>query len=190
MPAADRILCRTSIAQIDLLHRALLDEAAAGHFEPRLSQPDKAARMHANLRSIITTGRRTDEALGAQLLSWQEDATPIGWLINSEILPGHGNELWLVLVRPEWRGQGEGARLLSAAVTALGATDLYARSYPASDVMDGLFLRQGFLHIATQPGGDKVFKRLRDGAARDAAALASRRLKAHVRLPESLRCPG
>ncbi len=186
MPDTDRLLCLTPVAHLELLLPLLLDEARAGHFEPRMLLPEKTARMQENLRSIITCGRRTDEALGAQLLSWQQDGMPIGWLINSEILPGHGNELWLLLVCPEWRGRGEGHRMLAAAAATLGArTDLYARCYPASTAMEALFRRQGFQLIATETSGNKVFKRLRDGTALVPEALADRRLKAHVRLTDT-----
>lgn len=179
MTTSDRTLQNTPENQLDLLHKTLLEEAAAGHFEPRLLDPQKATRMYNNLLSIIRTGKRTDEPLRAQLVSWMQADNVIGWLMNTEIVPGGGNEFWLVIVRSDWQGRGEGGRLLDTAIGKLGGqVDIYARTYPASITMEGLFLRRGFVIVGDQPDGNKTLKRPRDGTEIDPGA--SHRLTDHV----------
>ena len=150
---------------IEPLYRLLLAEARRGHFDARLEESVAAGRMRRNLEAILRDGRRADAPLRAQLLAWRRRDRVAGWLINSEILPGAGNELWLVLVRPQARGQGEGGRMLEAALRALEDVDVYVRCYPASTAMLGLLQRRGFLALKENPDGTRELKRPADPAA-------------------------
>ncbi|MGD2081944.1 MAG: GNAT family N-acetyltransferase [Chromatiales bacterium] len=168
------------LRQLEPLHRLLLAEARRGHFEPRLKGPVQAKRMRRNLEAILREGRRTDEPLRAQLLAWRRGERVAGWLVNSEILPGAGNELWLVLVRPELRGQGEGGRMLDAALEALSGVDVYVRCYPASAAMLRLLQSRGFVVLNENADGTRELKRPADPAAPLWSAPNRQRLKRFV----------
>jgi GNAT superfamily N-acetyltransferase len=178
-----RLFQYTTIQQLDELHRLILNEAKEGHFEPRMAEPRRAQRMRENLTNIIRRGKRTDEPLRAELLTWTAKGKPAGWLINSEIKPGAGNEFWAVLMRPRYRDQGEGRRMLDSAINALGdRTDIYVRCYPASTTMAGMLRHRGFQLLDEEPDGNLVFKRPKAGSPEAVSKAQPQKLKPFVQI--------
>ena len=170
--------------QLDEIHSLILKEMQAGHFEPRLADPRRAQRIRKNLLSMIRRKKRTDEDLSAQLLVWTKNGKPAGWIVNTDIKPGAGNEFWLLLIRPKFRGAGEGGRMLDAALGALAdKVDIYVRCYPASTTMVEMLQRRGFQKLDEEPDGNLVLKRLRNGSTEVVSKHQPQRLKAFVRIP-------
>ncbi|VAW79754.1 hypothetical protein MNBD_GAMMA15-886 [hydrothermal vent metagenome] len=169
---------------IDQIHALLLKEAAQGHFEPRMLEPVRAGNMRNNLLSMMHKQERIDENLRAELLVWTEQGKTIGWLVNSEIVRGAGNELWMLLIQPDHRGTGAGGRMLDAAIADLrDKVDVYARCYPTSTMMIGMFERRGFHLLDTDDSGNLTLKLLQTGSAETLSGKKKQTLRAHVPLP-------
>jgi len=153
---------------IDAIHQLIVDEAAQGRFDRRLAEDPYRAGLRKNLNTIRKRGHRLDEDVSAQLLVWTTDAGEMaGCLINSAILSGQGNELWMVAVLPAFRGRGEGHRLLDAALASLHPrVDVFSRCAPEAQVLYQMNLRRGFLPLdVTEQGGVRVMKLPRMGAS-------------------------
>ncbi len=176
---------------IDRIHSLLLQEAGQGHFEPRMLEPVRAANMRNNLLSMMQKQERTDENLRAELLVWTEQDREVGWLVNSEIVRGAGNELWMLLIQPNQRGTGAGGRMLDAAITALqDKVDVYARCYPTSTVMIGMFERRGFQRLDSDDCGNLTLKLLQTGSNETISNRKKQTLRRHVALAPVKAHPG
>ena len=96
---------------IDVIHELLVAEARLGRFDQRLAQEPYSSMLRKNLNHIRRKGRRLDQDLAAQLLVWEKDGAVAGFVVNSAILPGAGNEILMLAVVPEFRGRGEAQKM-------------------------------------------------------------------------------
>jgi len=169
--------------EIDTLHRLLLDEAAQGRVDPRLLEEPYRAGLRRNLNNIRKHGRRLDHDVEAQLLVWEQDGRLAGCVINSAILPGAGNEIWMIVVRPELRGQGIGRAIHAALLAELHPrVDVFARCAPQAQVAFELFLRRGFLLLDTTDQGMRILKLPKMGSVLAAQSAAHQELEKFVRI--------
>lgn len=145
---------------IDGIHRLIVAEAAQGRFDRRLVDEPYRTSLRKNLNTIRKRGRRLDEDVSAQLLVWEADEGEMaGCLINSAILPGLGNELWMVAIVPEARGRGEGSRMMREALACLHPrVDVFSRCAPEAQVLYQMNLRRGFLPLDVTEQGVRVMK--------------------------------
>lgn len=151
---------------IDVLHQLLVDEAAHARFDQRLTEEPYRSGLRKNLNSIRKKGRRLDEDLPAQLLVWDQDGDVAGCVINSAILPGAGNEIWMIAVAPRKRGDGVGSAMNNELLKQLHPfVDIYARCAPQAQVACEMFLRRGFLPLDTTDQGVRVLKMPKMGSA-------------------------
>ncbi|VAW71485.1 hypothetical protein MNBD_GAMMA13-1753 [hydrothermal vent metagenome] len=151
---------------IDSLHQLLLAEAAQARFDQRLTEEPYRSGLRKNLNTIRKKGRRLDEDLQAQLLVWEQDGDLAGCIINSAILPGMGNEIWMIAVTPESRGAGVGRAMNNELLKQLHPyVDIFARCASQAQVACEMFLRRGFLPLDTTDQGVRVLKMPKMGAA-------------------------
>jgi N-acetylglutamate synthase-like GNAT family acetyltransferase len=144
---------------IDVIHQLLVDEAAQGRFDPHLAEEPYRSGLRRNLNNIRKRGRRLDQDVRAQLLVWEQDRQLAGCLVNSAILPDAGNELWMMAVVPDARGQGVGGDMLRRVLAALHPrVDLFARCAPGAGAMMQMLLRRGFLPIDSSDSGVRALK--------------------------------
>lgn len=151
---------------IDALHQLLVDEAGQGRFDARLTEEPYRSGLRKNLNHIRKHGRRLDDDVQAQLLVWERDGKPAGCAINSAILPHAGNEIWMIAVMPEARGEGIGRAMNDALLAQLHPrVDLFARCAAQAGVACEMFLRRGFLPLDVTERGVRVLKLPKMGAA-------------------------
>ncbi len=150
---------------IDVVHQLLVAEAAQARFDQRLNEEPYRSGLRKNLNNIRKKGRRLDEDLPAQLLVWDQDGDVAGCVINSAILPGAGNEIWMIVVSPEHRGNGVGRAMNNELLKQLHPyVDIFARCAPQAQVACEMFLRRGFLPLDTTDQGVRVLKMPKMGA--------------------------
>jgi len=169
---------------IDVLHQLLLAEAVEGRFDPRLAQEPYRSGLRKNLNNIRKKGRRLDQDTQAQLLVWEKEGQLAGCLINSSILPYEGNEIWMIAVLPEFRGQGEGSRMNREALSCLHPrVDVFARCAPEAQVAYQMFLQRGFLPVENAPGGGRVLKLPKLGSGPAGQNVSHQLLEPFVEIP-------
>jgi len=150
---------------IDEVHRLLVAEAGQGRFDARLAEEPYASGLRKNLNAIRKRGRRLDQDVEAQLLVWEQDGKLAGCAINSAILPLAGNEIWMIAVMPEARGEGVGRAMNDALLAQLHPhVDLFARCAAQAGVACEMFLRRGFLPLDVTDQGVRVLKLPKMGA--------------------------
>lgn len=151
---------------IDIVHQLLVSEAAQARFDQRLAEEPYRSGLRKNLNTIRKKGRRLDEDLQAQLLIWDQGGDVAGCAINSAIMPGMGNEIWMIAVSPEHRGNGVGRAMNDELLKQLHPyVDIFARCAPRAQVACEMFLRRGFLPLDTTDQGVRVLKMPKMGAA-------------------------
>jgi len=144
---------------IDLIHELLVAEARLGRFDQRLAQEPYSAALRKNLNHIRRKGRRLDQDLVAQLLVWEKDGAVAGFVVNSAILPGAGNEILMLAVVPEFRGRGEGQKMQAELLAQLHPrVDLFARCPPGAKLYMEMLLRRGFLPLDKTEKGVRILK--------------------------------
>ena len=112
-----------------------------------------------NLNHIRRKGRRSDADLVAQLLVWEADGAVAGFVVNSAIVRGAGNEILILSVVPAFRGRGEGRKLQSELLTQLHPrVDLFARCPPGAKLYMEMLLRRGFLPLDKTDKGVRILK--------------------------------
>ena len=151
---------------IDPVCELITAEAARGRFDARLADPSFRAGLKKNLKTIRKRGRRLDQDLAAQLLIWADaSGQAAGCLINSEIMPGLGNEIWMMAIFGSQRGQGEGSRMLGAALASLHPrVDLYMRCSRDAGQSCQMGLKRGFLPLDVTGEGTRILKMPKLGA--------------------------
>ena len=150
---------KAKFQEIDILHKALVAEAAQGRFDPRLAEEPYRSGLRKNLNNIRKKGRRLDEDVRAQLLVWDKGGELAGCLINSSILPEAGNEIWMAVVLPAFRGQGIGRAMENEALAYLHPrVDVFSRCAPEAQLFLQMNLRRGFLPLDTTENGVRVLK--------------------------------
>ena len=78
----------------------------------------------------------------------------------SEIKPGHGgNEIHLFLVHHRHQQHGYGSAMLDEINRRWQKVDLYARCFPASQTMQNMLQRRGFVYTHTNSEGASVLLR-------------------------------
>ena len=169
---------------IDIVHELLVSEAAQGRFDPRLAEEPYRSGLRRNLKNIRKKERRLDEDVKAQLLIWEQEGEVAGCLINSAILPEAGNEIWMIAVLPEFRGQGIGSRINNEILKYLHPrVDIFARCAPQAQVSCEMFLRRGFLPLDTTDKGVRVLKLPKMGAGLAGQGKPHQQLEPFVRIP-------
>lgn len=170
---------------IDAIHQLLVAEAAQGRFDRRLVDEPYCTGLRKNLNHIRKRGRRLDEDVRAQLLVWENDAgEATGCIINSAIRTDIGNELWMVAVFPEFRGQEQGREMNSEALSYLHPrVDVFARCAAEAQVYFQMNLRRGFLPLDTTDQGVRVMKLPKLGAALSAQGNLHQLLEPFVEIP-------
>ena len=144
---------------IDIVHELLVAEARLGRFDQRLAQEPYSAALRKNLNHIRRKGRRSDEDLAAQLLVWEGDGAVAGFVVNSAIVRGAGNEILMLSVVPEFRGRGEGRKLQSELLGQLHPrVDVFARCPPGAKLYMEMLLRRGFLPLDKTDKGVRILK--------------------------------
>jgi len=158
---------RAESSDIDAIHRLLVAEAAQGRFDRRLIDEPYRSGLRKNLNHIRKRGRRLDEDVSAQLLVWENDAgEAMGCIVNSAITANGGNELWMVAVFPEFRGQGQGREMNREALSYLHPrVDVFSRCAAEAQVYFQMNLRSGFLPLDTTDQGIRVMKLPKLGSA-------------------------
>jgi len=162
------VLFRAARSQdIDVIHQLLVDEAAQGRFDRRLAEDPYRSGLRKNLNNIRKRGRRLDEDVSAQLLVWEtDDGDMAGCLINSAIVSGMGNEIWMIAVLPAFRGQGIGTRMQNEVLAHLHPrVDVFSRCAPDARVFYQMNLRRGFLPLEVTDQGVSILKLPKMGAA-------------------------
>ena len=170
---------------IDAIHRLLVAEAAQGRFDRRLVDEPYRTGLRKNLNHIRKRGRRLDEDVRAQLLVWENDAgEATGCIINSAMRTEFGNELWMVAVFPEFRGQEQGREMNSEALSYLHPrVDVFSRCAAEAQVYFQMNLRRGFLPLDTTDQGVRVMKLPKLGAALGAQGNLHQQLEPFVEIP-------
>ncbi|TCK19339.1 hypothetical protein DFR30_2649 [Thiogranum longum] len=170
---------------IDVIHQLIISEAAQGRFDPRLAEETHQAGLRKNLNTIRKRGRRLDEDVEAQLLVWETVSGEMaGCLINSAILPGMGNELWMVAVLPDLRGTGEGSRMQDKALAFLHPrVDVFSRCAAEAQVLYQMNLRRGFLPLDVTENGVRVMKLPKMGASLAGQDAAQQELGPFIEMP-------
>lgn len=170
---------------IDAIHRLLVAEAAQGRFDRRLLDEPYRTGLRKNLNHIRKRGRRLDEDVRAQLLVWENDAgEATGCIINSAMRTEFGNELWMVAVFPEFRGQEQGREMNSEALSYLHPrVDVFSRCAAEAQVYFQMNLRRGFLPLDTTDQGVRVMKLPKLGAALGAQGNLHQQLEPFVEIP-------
>jgi N-acetylglutamate synthase-like GNAT family acetyltransferase len=169
---------------IDTLHQLLVAEAGEGRIDARLAEEPYRSALRKNLNNIRKKGRRLDEDVAAQLLVWEKDGQVAGCLINSAIIPDAGNEIWLIAVLPEFRGQGEGSRMNNELLAQLHPrVDIFARCGAQAQVAMQMFLRRGFLPMDTTDQGVQILKLPKMGASLAGQKQGRQDLEAFVEVP-------
>ena len=170
---------------IDAIHQLLLAEAAQGRFDRRLVDEPYRTGLRKNLNHIRKRGRRLDEDVRAQLLVWENDAgEATGCIINSAMRTEFGNELWMVAVFPEFRGQEQGRKMNSEALSYLHPrVDVFSRCAAEAQVYFQMNLRRGFLPLDTTDQGVRVMKLPKLGAALGAQGNLHQQLEPFVEIP-------
>jgi ribosomal protein S18 acetylase RimI-like enzyme len=170
---------------IDVLHQLIIAEAAQGRFNPQLVDEPYRTSLRKNLNNIRKRGRRLDEDLSAQLLVWETDNNEmVGCLINSAIVSDEGNEIWMTVIMPEFRGRGEGANLKDAALAYLHPrVDVFSRCAAEAQVSYQMNLRRGFLPLDITEKGVRVMKLPKMGAPLVAQKNLHQELEPFVEIP-------
>ncbi len=170
---------------IDAIHQLLLAEAAQGRFDRRLVDEPYCSGLRKNLNHIRKRGRRLDEDVQAQLLVWENDAGEmVGCIINSAITADAGNELWMVVVFPEYRGHAQGREMNSTLLYFLHPrVDVFSRCAPEAQVYFQMNLRRGFLPLDTTDQGVRVMKLPKLGAALSAQGNLHQKLEPFIDIP-------
>ncbi len=170
---------------IDAIHQLLVAEAAQGCFDRRLVDEPYRSGLRKNLNHIRKRGRRLDEDVRAQLLVWDNDAGEMtGCVINSAITTDAGNELWMVAVFPEYRGQGHGREMNSEALSFLHPrVDVFSRCAAEAQVYFQMNLRSGFLPLDATDQGVRVMKLPKLGSALSAQGNLHQQLEPFVEIP-------
>lgn len=144
---------------IDVIHELLVAEARLGRFDQRLAQEPYSSAVRKNLNHIRRKGRRLDEDLAAQLLVWEKDGAVAGFVVNSAILPGAGNEILMLAVVPEFRGRGEARRMQTELLAQLHPrVDVFARCPAGARLYMEMLLRRGFLPLDRTDKGVRILK--------------------------------
>ena len=170
---------------IDAIHQLLLAEATQGRFDRRLVDEPYRSGLRKNLNHVRKRGRRLDEDVRAQLLVWESDAGEVtGCIINSAIQADAGNELWMVAVFPESRGQGQGSEMNREALSFLHPrVDVFSRCAAEAQVYFQMNLRRGFLPLDTTDQGVRVMKLPKLGAALNEQGNLRQHLEPFVEIP-------
>jgi N-acetylglutamate synthase-like GNAT family acetyltransferase len=170
---------------IDVIHQLLLAEAAQGRFDRRLVDEPYRSGLRKNLNHIRKRGRRLDEDVRAQLLVWESDAgAATGCIINSAISTDAGNELWMVAVFPEYRGQGQGREMNGEVLSFLHPrVDVFARCATEAQVYFQMNLRSGFLPLDTTDQGVRVMKLPKLGSVLSTQGNLHQQLEPFVEIP-------
>jgi N-acetylglutamate synthase-like GNAT family acetyltransferase len=150
---------------IDAVHELLVAESRLGRFDQRLAQEPYSAALRKNLNHIRRKGRRLDEELAAQLLVWEADGAVAGFVVNSAILPGLGNEILMLAVMPEFRGRGEGQKMKTELLAQLHPrVDVFARCPPGAKLYVEMLMRRGFVPLDTADKGVRILKLPKPGS--------------------------
>lgn len=175
---------KANAEDIDILHQLLIGEAGQGRFDPRLAEEPYRSGLRKNLNNIRKKGQRLDEDVKAQLLVWEKDGQISGCAINSAIVDGLGNEIWMLAVFPESRGEGAGREINNALLAGLHPhVDIFARCAPQAQVACEMFLRRGFLPLDTTDQGVRVLKLPKMGSTLVQQSAGRQILEPFVEIP-------
>jgi len=172
---------------IDAIHQLVIAEAAQGRFDRRLVEEPYRTSLRKNLNNIRKRGRRLDEAVSAQLLVWEtDDGEMAGCLINSAIVSGLGNEIWMIAIMPEIRGRGEGSLLMTEMLDYLHPrVDVFSRCAAEAQILYQMNLRRGFLPLDVTGQGVRVMKLTKMGTPLAAQKKLDHDLEPFLELPVS-----
>jgi N-acetylglutamate synthase-like GNAT family acetyltransferase len=169
---------------IDIIHQLLVREAAQGRLDPHLAEEPYRAGFRRNLNNIRKRGRRLDQDVRAQLLVWEKDRQIAGCLVNSAILPEAGNELLMMAVVDEFRGQGVGREMIKRILAMLHPhVDIFARCAVGAEVFFQILLRRGFLPLDITDSGVRVLKLPRLGSQLAEQGGNQQQLEPFVEIP-------
>ena len=143
----------------NFIYTEIIRAAKLKHF---LLDPDKAEErdyLKRNLKSALSKGTM-ENGLRSQPLIFQHQGKNIGFSMLCEISPGRGgNEIHLFLVHHQHQKNGYGSAMLNEINHRWEKVDLYARCFPASQTMQNMLQRRGFVYTHTNSEGASVFLR-------------------------------
>lgn len=133
-----------------------LAEAKNGHFFLELLNPAASFGFALELDSILAKRVRPN-GIQAYALIWQRDSKPIGFIIMSAGSDMKGNELWMSALSPEYRGNGEGTKMVNEILVQFRGKNrvLWARCAPESKAMFQILTTNGFSHELTDKNGTR-----------------------------------
>ena len=145
----------------NFIYPQVIRAAKHKHFLLDPAYKEERDYLKRNLKSVLSTGKM-ENGLCGQPLIFQHEGTNIGFALISEIKPGHGgNEIHLFLVHHQYQQQGFGAAMLDEINRRWQSVDLYARCFPASQTMQNMLQRRGFVYTHTNSEGASVLLRQR-----------------------------
>jgi ribosomal protein S18 acetylase RimI-like enzyme len=154
---------------LDFVLGELIKGAENGHYSPVFLTAAGADGLRLALQVVIQDGMMprdpdnggTREFLAAKLLvySCMTTGERVGYALLAEKHPGTFTadlEIYSIGVADNHRRQGYGRRMVELIVmhVSIGRT-LYARCYPASEIMCKLLQESGFLIFNTKPSGTR-----------------------------------
>lgn len=146
-------------ADFHFIYPELIRTARKKHFLLDTRDQDKRDYLKHELKRVLKEGF-LENGLQGQPLLFQDQDTPVGFTLLSEIIPGQGgNEIYLFMVHHTQQGKGYGSAMLDEINRRWQKVDLYARCLPASQTMHAMLLRRGFQFTYTNADGASVLLR-------------------------------
>lgn len=140
----------------DFILGLVLREAANGHFTRDLLSPAATRGLELELKSILSSKTRQNGYV-AYALIWEKINQRIGFVVMSALDGDKDNEMWLAAVAPQYRGKGEGKKMVNTVLDQFRGRQalLTARCAPESEAMFHILTSNGFELDATMPKGTR-----------------------------------
>ena len=150
------MLRNASPKDLQFIFNLVLAEAKNGHFARELLIPAATRGFEIELKSVLSD-RVRQNGIQAYALIWERNSTPIGFVIMSAGPDNKGNEFWMAAISPEYRGSGEGKKMVSGILRQFEGKNLalFARCAPESEAMFHTLTTNGFSHITTGEQGSR-----------------------------------
>lgn len=135
----------------------LLSGIRKGHFDKRLHE--RREQLRNEIGSIIEKRKLYQSPLSAQAWIFRHGDVRVGFSILSAISHGiTGYELYAIAVHSKFRGKGYGGIILDEMLHYYAGPAIYARCFPASEILYQMLLRRHFEHLYTTPNHARVLR--------------------------------
>lgn len=134
----------------------VLVEAKNGHFNRDLLNPVLTRNWQLELKGILTSKRRHN-GVTAYGLIWLVNEQQAGFVLMSGGPNNKGNELYMAAIAPEFRGHGEGKKMIVEVLKYFKGRNLslVARCSRESEAMFHILTENGFKHMLTGEEGSR-----------------------------------